>query len=220
MDGSPVAGRARRDAEELVVLADGTFAVTSEGAHRIWRYGQPGQPLPTAPHGLPRPLPHPPAITGADDNIGLEAATHLGNGVLLLLSESLRNPNGLIHGWLGPASGEAWQPLGLVPTEDFRATGLATLHSGDVILLEPCYSMKAGTWVRLSRLGAAQIKAGATLVGEELARFGPPLAMDNMEAIAARPGPDGKALLYLISDDNFSLTQRTLLIELELELGL
>ena len=35
--------------------------------------------------------------------------------------------------------------------------------------------------------------------------------IDNFEGIAAKELPDGRVRLYVISDDNFSLSQRTLL---------
>jgi hypothetical protein len=38
----------------------------------------------------------------------------------------------------------------------------------------------------------------------------------NFEAIAARRAPDGRLLLYLLSDDNFSMLQQTLLLQLSL----
>jgi hypothetical protein len=36
--------------------------------------------------------------------------------------------------------------------------------------------------------------------------------VDNFEGIAAKEMPDGRVRLYLISDDNFSANQRTLLM--------
>ncbi|HVZ14607.1 MAG TPA: twin-arginine translocation pathway signal, partial [Bauldia sp.] len=40
--------------------------------------------------------------------------------------------------------------------------------------------------------------------------------IDNMEGLAARPGPNGETLLTLISDDNQSLLQRTVLLQFAL----
>jgi hypothetical protein len=39
-----------------------------------------------------------------------------------------------------------------------------------------------------------------------------PATVDNFEGIAALPRPDGTVRFYLISDDNFSSAQRTLLV--------
>ena len=43
-----------------------------------------------------------------------------------------------------------------------------------------------------------------------LAEFQPPLAIDNFEGLAVRED-GGETLVYLITDDNFSSVQRTLL---------
>jgi hypothetical protein len=43
----------------------------------------------------------------------------------------------------------------------------------------------------------------------ELAR---PYTIDNFEGVAAAPSPSGGLRFYLISDDNFSKSQRTLLV--------
>ncbi len=44
-----------------------------------------------------------------------------------------------------------------------------------------------------------------------------PLTLDNMEGVAARQSERGETLIYLISDDNFRLLQRTLLMVFALE---
>ena len=46
---------------------------------------------------------------------------------------------------------------------------------------------------------------------DELA-LGAPLTVDNYEGLAALPRADGSVRFYLISDDNFSRLQRTLLV--------
>ncbi len=46
---------------------------------------------------------------------------------------------------------------------------------------------------------------------------GQPLTIDNFEALATRRGPDGEILIYLMSDDNFSFFQRTLLLMFALD---
>jgi hypothetical protein len=42
------------------------------------------------------------------------------------------------------------------------------------------------------------------------------LSVDNMEAIDAIRSPDGKTLIYVASDDNYSPLQTTLLMMFEL----
>ena len=45
-----------------------------------------------------------------------------------------------------------------------------------------------------------------------LATLERPLTVDNFEGLACRPGAGAETLLYLVSDDNFSQDQRTLLL--------
>lgn len=75
-------------------------------------------------------------------------------------------------------------------------------------------------WLDQSRLPAnriseiehrthARFKPGATRVLAQMNLF---VTLDNFEGIAARQMPDGRVRLYVISDDNFSAKQRTLLM--------
>jgi hypothetical protein len=69
---------------------------------------------------------------------------------------------------------------------------------------------------RVVEIPAKNIRPDATLIGEELARLVPPVTVDNMEGIAARKGDNGEFLIYLVSDDNFSKLQRTIVTMFEL----
>jgi len=43
------------------------------------------------------------------------------------------------------------------------------------------------------------------------------LAVDNFEGIAVRQDSNGDTLVYIVSDDNYSPLQRTLLLQFRLE---
>ena len=51
---------------------------------------------------------------------------------------------------------------------------------------------------------------------ELLAEIAAPLAVDNFEGVAAVRAPDGGVRLYIVSDDNFSPRQRTLLLAFDI----
>ncbi len=55
--------------------------------------------------------------------------------------------------------------------------------------------------------------------GEQIAeaRLKPPLPVDNFEAVAIGEAPNGSSRIWLLSDDNFSPDQRTLLLALDLQ---
>ncbi len=85
-----------------------------------------------------------------------------------------------------------------------------------MLVLERLYILRGGNVVRLKRVAAEGIRAGAVLAGETMAEFRPPLTVDNFEGVEARRGAKGETLIYLISDDNFNAEQRTLLMMFEL----
>ena len=50
----------------------------------------------------------------------------------------------------------------------------------------------------------------------ELAQITPPISIDNFEGLAVFPEEKGGAIIYILSDDNFSPFQRTLLQQFRL----
>jgi hypothetical protein len=87
------------------------------------------------------------------------------------------------------------------------------LPNGDALVLQRRFPPVGA---RVLRIDVTSIAPGATLEGEELARLEGAYAVDNMEGIAARTGPKGETLSYLLSDDNFNPLQQTLLLMFEL----
>lgn len=214
LDGTELETKRWRDAESLAQLADGSILVSFEHQHRIWRYGPEGAPL----AGRPTAWPQPEGLDRAPENGGLEALTALADGRLLALTEEQENGTA-IGGMMGYLwRGDGWARLTYRPRFGFRPTAASSLPgSGDLLVLERAYQPLIGPRVRLVRLAAEDIRPGAVLQGEELARWGLPLTVDNFEALATRRGPDGETLIYLLSDDNFSAFQRTLLLMFALE---
>src|SRR5262249_26889348 len=150
-------------------------------------------------------------MTSLPSNDGVEAATILPDGRFLMLSEGGFTGNGDLRGWVG--DGKRWADLTLTPTGAFQPTDLTVLPTGDVLLLERSLPLFSGFEARLSVIEAATIAAGARLSGQELAIIKSPLPVDNFEGVAARAAPDGSVLIYVLSDDNFSALERTLLLQ-------
>jgi hypothetical protein len=199
-DGAPVAGTRAHDAEALT--RDGADLVAGfEGPARLWRYA--GGALDAAPAVIPLPA----AAARLPGNRSVEAVAALGGGRFLVLAEAppaLDRPSA----WIGGASG--WRAASYARTGLFVPVDAAMAANGDVIVLERRFTWVGGLASRLVRIPAAQL-AGDTLHPEELALIEPPLATENFEGLALRPGPAGETLIYLISDDNFHPMQRTLL---------
>ena len=207
--GRPVAGE-WRDAEALEPLPNGDWLVSFEGRHRVWRYAAETGGL----QGRPTPFPTPKGIAAAPLNGGLEALTPLLDGRVLMLAESLKRSGGSRAGWL---VGEKIEPLGYRTSRDFKPTDAALLPNGDVLVLSRYFKLLGGFKARLERVPAAAIEAGAVLKGELLARFAPPLTVDNFEGVAVARDADGATLVYILSDDNFNFLQRTLLLLFRLD---
>lgn len=129
---------------------------------------------------------------------------------MLALTEGLEAPDGALRGWIGGANG--WAPLAYRRTAPFRPTDAARLPNGDVLVLERAFGLLTGAAMRLVRIAAADIHAGALLAGAPLAQLRPPLTVDNFEGLALRQAANGETLVYLLSDDNFSPLQRTYLL--------
>jgi len=210
-DGRALPSKFRRDAEAMAADAVGGFYVGFEHDHRIWHY-----PAATPPFTLPpTALPMPPGLDRAPANGGIEALAAVDDhGTLLALTERLQDGDRGV-GWVGGRAG--WARLGYRRVGIFQPTAAARLPSGGLLVLERGFVVLGlEISARLLRLDAGAVRAGATLAGEELARLGPPLSVDNMEGVAARRDAAGRTLVYLISDDNFSRLQRTLLMMFEL----
>lgn len=210
-NGKELKGKKRRDAESLAAAADGSLLVAFERKHRIWRYPEADDPFARQPV----PLSKPPGLKDAPNNHGVEALTVLADGGILAITQGA-DDDGDFAAYL--QRGGEWSELRYRAGQgDFEPTGAALLPDGDVIVLERHFNWLGGLAVRLVRLKAADIRPNRVLIGREIARLKPPLTLDNLEGVAARRGPQGETLIYLLSDDNFSALQDTLLLMFALE---
>lgn len=204
-DGSALRGKRWTDAEAMSPGVDGEIIIAFERDHRIWRYD--------AGATTPRVLRPPEEVQSMPGNDGIEALTLLNDGRLLAISEGSAREDFTV-GWVSRVGG--WDVLTYKTGDGFRATGAATLPDGDVLVLERYYTPRQGVRIRIKRVDYTTIQAGGEVTGQLIAELKPPMNVDNFEGIDVRPGPGGTPLVYLISDDNFSNDQRTLLMMFKL----
>jgi hypothetical protein len=211
--GQPPKEKVYGDAESITALPDGNFLVAYENRHRLWLYKQPAEG---------NPLEQPAVVAGAPAGIaklprngGIEAMARLPSGEYLLLSESGVTDDGDRRGWIGQRG--TWAELRLAPMGSFEPSDLALLPDGDLLLLERRVSLLEGFVNRLSLIDGAAVKPGAILEPRQIAILAAPLSVDNFEAVAARQAPDGSTLIYVLSDDNQRMLQRTLLLQFRLQ---
>jgi len=205
-EGTPVSGLFT-DAEALARAPDGSFLVAFEQVHRIWRY----PPPPANFHSPPVLFAIPPEAAKAPTNGGLEGITFLPDGRLLALTEEFQNADGSFKGWL--IDNGRFAELSYLPSDGFYVTDCAALSSGDVIVLERRYQLFGSWGARLKLVRAKSLRPEAKLIGEELLRLDPPLAVDNFEGVAVQEDPLNGTMIYVVSDDNFHPFQRTLLLQ-------
>jgi hypothetical protein len=214
MRGRPLLRTTVADAEGLAAYPDGSFLVSFERLHRLWLYPA-ADPLFSIP---PRQVPSPARLREAPLNAGIEGVVRLSGGRLLALTEDLHD--GRYHvGWLG--NGVTWDEVHYRARYEFKPTGLAefpagTFAAGDVLMLERRFTIIDGASGRLAHVRRGDIRPGAPFEGVEVGLLHPPLTADNFEGVAIARGPGNTARIYIISDDNYSMWQRTLLMMFEL----
>lgn len=198
----PVGDPARDDTEALARLADGALVMAIETPFALRALAgrlPPGADALVAALGeLPR-------------NRGVEALASLPDGGIVALAEGPDADGTHRLAALGPGG----VALRRYRTEAGFDPTAADRLGPDLLVLERRLSVLGGFQSRIVALDAACTRsAGAPLVGREIARLGVATISESFEGLAATRRADGTVLLYLISDDNFSAMQRTLLLQL------
>ena len=205
-NGVPMRRSRYYDTESFALAGNAAF-VGVERNHAVIRFERTGTG--SIIRGVPIPVPK--ELKDLPGNGGLEA---LGvapqrsplNGALVGIAEG---GQGFIL--TGPRRGAFQVAL----SGGFEVTDLAFLPDGDAVILERRFSLFGGFGCRLRRIKASALRPGERVDGDVLYESEPSHQVDNMEGLAIhREGRD--AVLSLISDNNFSALQRTLLLEFSL----
>jgi hypothetical protein len=207
------------DAEALEVTEQG-FVLGFERYHRLDLYGPDEQNI----YRYQRRILHNRLVDGLNNNQSLESVAQISDGRLITFAENPPGKNGstINPGWISlPANwqsgGDDWVPVKFQTAPDFAITEMATdRQTGDLFVLERAFSPLAGPRARLSRIKAADISPGIVLPAELLGALNIAFGIDNMEAMDLRRLDDGTLLVYLLSDDNFSINQRTVMLVFEI----
>ena len=183
------------DAEGVTRMAGGAIMVSFERHHRIWLYQAANDRRPVA-----EPIPSV-AMANNDGMEGLAAAPTVGPDAY----------------WVGVEPGTIWichlklsctEVLGLPkPPAGYRLSSLTTGPNGELVILHHSYVAAVGSQIVVTivrdPMGAKQI------IGSF--KMAPPLSVENFEGVSVVKHSD-RWRLYLLSDDNFSDGQRTLLL--------
>ncbi|MEL7129457.1 MAG: hypothetical protein AAGK23_07905, partial [Pseudomonadota bacterium] len=135
-----------------------------------------------------------------EDNLGMEALAHYHRALIVGL-EAVQNggtPIAALSGAVPVFDKRLDAPAGL------QLTGLDA-HGADLFAVFRGYAPETGSIIDVRRF--PQIGG----IGERLVRLERPLLADNFEGIAVTAINEQTLRLYIISDDNFSRRQKTLL---------
>lgn len=162
----------------------------------------------------------PPAMANWPVTSGPESMVRLGDGRFIVLGEG--SPDWFGESYPGllfdgdPADGADAVRFGFIAPDGFRATDMAALPDGRVLILlrkiegvfPPAFSTK------IAIADPANIEEGMSWAAREIATLDTDLPHDNFEGLAAIPRADGSFALWMISDDNGAALQETLLYRL------
>lgn len=199
LDSRPLVEKADADAEGLILTADGELLVSFERDHRIWSYG------PLTALTAPRPAASPDHAFTENDGMEGIAARHDAGWRVTGESGGVWDcaPGGGCLSVVAP-------PQPPLQDRDYRITGMDRDPSGDGwLVVQRSYAPPVDARARVRRM-APDGSLGPVLIELKL-----PGTTDNFEGIAAERRA-GKTRLYILSDDNFSPAQRTLLLAFDL----
>ena len=212
--GRTESAKARMDSEGLA-LRDGQVLVSFEGDARVDIYPDPGftqsRPIRTLPILLPKGR--------LKSNRSLETVavspkdSPLAGAPVVVAELSFDADDHLLAAVLeGPRKGV----FGVVQKDPFAVTDGAFLPNGDLLLLERRFSFAAGLGMEIRSIKADDIRPGAVVDGEVLMSADLGYQIDNMEGLDVVGQPNGDVHLILVSDDNHSILERSLMLEFKL----
>lgn len=224
LPGGPGIGWEKRDRDSESMARDpktGAIWVGFERANAIWRY--------TAGFARAQAQRAPREMARWPDNGGPESLARLPDGRFVAISEMRHVPRSR---WHGPeaarlASRDALifpgDPIAIRPHRfaylsygRFDPSDATALPNGDLLVLDRAFRLPYRFSNRLSLVPAAAIRPGAVVRGRLLATLDAPLIHDNFEGVATTV-ERGRTIVWLVSDDNQSVLQRTLLLKFRLE---
>ncbi|NEW88645.1 twin-arginine translocation pathway signal [Rhodopseudomonas sp. WA056] len=213
-DGAPFRARKWYDSESLA-FDGGTAYVGFERVNQIvkFEFGHGGV------RSRGQPIAIPPALRKLPNNKGIEALVmvprpHPLSGTLIAVSErgldAARNTIGFLIGGRTPGQ------FAIHRTANYDIADAALLPDGDLLILERKFSWIEGVHIRIRRIALRAIVPGATVDGPAIFEADLGHEIDNMEALDVHLDEEGAIVLTMLSDDNFSMLQRTLLLQFSL----
>jgi hypothetical protein len=213
-DGAPLTRSGIFDSESLTER-DGIFYVGYERVHKILRFDLRKEGF--AARGQPIPVPADFKTFKFNKSLECLAAPPKGAplaGKLIAVTEGTLDPTGNLRAYV--LDDDAVQRFAVKRSDDFEVSDCAILPKGDLLLLERSFSVSAGIAMRIRRIPLSQIKEGAVIDGPVLITADLGYEIDNMEGLGISRTTSGEIVLTIVSDDNFSVIQRNVLLQFTL----
>lgn len=209
-DGRPLAARGWYDVESLAER-DGILYIGIERVEQIVRFDYRRDGL----RARGQPIDVPVDFKTLTYNKGLEclAAPRQGafaGGLIVVTEHSLDGAGNLRSFAL---SMDQVTRFGVKRTDDFDVSDCTLLSKNELLLLERRFSPARGIAVRIRRIPLADIKEAAVVDGRSIIEVDLAYQIDNLEGIAVHRNSASDAIVTLVSDDNFSIIQRNLLLQ-------
>jgi hypothetical protein len=208
--GKRISGKKNGDAEALEIFGT-QFLIGFERNHRVDFFNQKNAKLWADERADPV------GLKGYDfpNNKGPEAiAISPLTQELFVFAEYAPNEDNHHQGLI--IKGSKVEPLAVTLTAGYSLTDAHFLADGDLLILERFYTPITGQAMRIRKFESTELKANAVISGEIIMEAASQMEIDNMEGLAITKAQDGSTRLTLISDDNFSRNQRTILLEFKL----
>ena len=201
-EGGETFDKAGGDAEGLT-LRDGQFVVSFERDHRLMFHIEEGQLGDTVRNRAFRSL---------GSNKGLEALATTSDGWVIAIAE---RPADRTHPvYVLRYSGEI-DNAALPEIRPYYVTGADVGPDGRLYVLRRNYSTFLGVSIAVHRYDLDEDGYPLAPTVRKMAEFDSASGVDNMEGLALWTDAEGRTRMTLISDDNFNLIQRTLLMDFE-----
>ena len=209
-DGRLLAARGWYDVESLAER-DGILYIGIERAEQIVRFDYRRDGL--RARGQPVEVPADFKTLTFNKSLECLAAPREGPlaGQLIAVTEHSLDSAGNLRSFI--LSGDRTSRFSVRRTDDFDVSDCTILAPSDLLLLERRYSPARGVAVRIRRVPLTDIKADAIVDARAMFEADLAYQIDNMEGIAVHRNSSGETVVTLISDDNFSVIQRNLLLQ-------
>ena len=197
---------------ESIAIAGGRLYMGVEGFDRIPYFTHSVSGFPVYQNSIP----FPPGLKDLPLNGGLEAMEFVPNndapgGILVAISENGLDKDGNLTAYCINESVQ--KTFAVKRSGKYNISDAALLAGKHLLILERKYDAENGVSVRIRKISLDSIRQDALVDGPVVVEADMRYQVDNMEAISVHRDSSGEAVLTLVSDDNFSAIQRTLLLQ-------